>query len=263
MCWKLKSFFLSILDKIAPFKEIRIKQRTEPWINADILDLIRLRDYNLAQFKVTKSSHHLSCFRQLRNKTQNSVRKAKADYFHNKLKEHRNSPKDLWKVLKHLGAPAKQQQNTAPSKIGLVVDDEICFDKLKVAQRFNEYFTSIASTLVDKLPACGRTFGKPYVTNFYKNLKVSNNAFNLAPVSEGEVLSIINNLCASKATGLDEIPAKFLKDGSVQVASPLTHIINLSLHSGVIPTILSVLGLFHSTKKVTKPMKVIIVPFLF
>ena len=32
------------------------------------------------------------------------------------------------------------------------------------------------------------------------------------------------------------MPAKFLKDGSTQVASPLTHIINLSLYSGVIPT---------------------------
>ena len=45
----------------------------------------------------------------------------------------------------------------------------------------------------------------------------------------------MNGLTASKATGLDSLPARFLKDGAEVIACPLAHIINLSLHSSQIP----------------------------
>ena len=39
-----KIVFSNILDSVAPVKEIRLKGRTEPWINNDILEDIRRRD---------------------------------------------------------------------------------------------------------------------------------------------------------------------------------------------------------------------------
>lgn len=39
-----KCWFLEVVDKLAPFKVVRIKQRTEPWINNDILEAIRRRN---------------------------------------------------------------------------------------------------------------------------------------------------------------------------------------------------------------------------
>ena len=42
-------------------------------------------------------------------------------------------------------------------------------------------------------------------------------------------------MSANKATGLDNIPSRFVRDGSSIIASPLTHIINLSLIQGVVP----------------------------
>ena len=43
---------------------------------------------------------------------------------------------------------------------------------------------------------------------------------------------ILHNTSSSKATGLDEIPAKYLKDGSSVISKLLTHIINLSITTG-------------------------------
>ena len=37
-------FFRSILDLVAPIKQVRLKQITEPWMTSDILDNIKLRD---------------------------------------------------------------------------------------------------------------------------------------------------------------------------------------------------------------------------
>ena len=46
-----KDIFHSVLDIVAPLKEVRLKQRTEPWMNSDILQNIRHRDETLNKFR--------------------------------------------------------------------------------------------------------------------------------------------------------------------------------------------------------------------
>ena len=52
--------------------------------------------------------------------------------------------------------------------------------------------------------------------------------------------NILNSINASKATGLDELPARLFKDGSSVVAKPLIHIVNLPVTTGNIPDDLKV-----------------------
>lgn len=46
-----KGMFLEVVDKVAPFKVVRVKQRTESWINDDILKAIRMRNKKYDTFK--------------------------------------------------------------------------------------------------------------------------------------------------------------------------------------------------------------------
>lgn len=56
LAWdRFNSSFLHVLNKFAPLKEIRIKQRTEPWMTDDILKDIRERNDS---FKVFKRSNN-------------------------------------------------------------------------------------------------------------------------------------------------------------------------------------------------------------
>ena len=50
-----KDNLLYILDKLAPVKEVRIKHKTEPWMNNVILENIRTRDRLLYQYKKEKN----------------------------------------------------------------------------------------------------------------------------------------------------------------------------------------------------------------
>ena len=59
--------------------------------------------------------------------------------------------------------------------------------------------------------------------------------FGLVSVTLDQVSSILNSISACKATGLDELLARFIKDGSSVIAKPLTHIVNLSITTGNIP----------------------------
>ena len=51
-------------------------------------------------------------------------------------------------------------------------------------------------------------------------------------IGEEDILKSIHSLNVSKASGLDGLSARFLKDGANQLSSAIAHIINLSLYSG-------------------------------
>ena len=84
---KFKQIFTNILDEIAPIKQIRIKVRTEPWMNNELLELINERDKTLTLSNKDKGNTLLrEKFNMLRNKVQREVKKVKSSYFHNKIK---------------------------------------------------------------------------------------------------------------------------------------------------------------------------------
>ena len=71
--------------------------------------------------------------------------------------------------------------------------------------------------------------------SFYRNKGVFPNSYSFSIVSENKVLKYLNSLGINKATGLDDIPSRFVRDGASSIACPLTNVINLSLIQGVVP----------------------------
>ena len=57
----------------------------------------------------------------------------------------------------------------------------------------------------------------------------------LSNVSEEVIRKILLSLDTSKAAGMDQIPAKFLRDGAEILAFPLRNIINLSIKLSIFP----------------------------
>ena len=128
-------------------------------------------------------------------------------------------------------------KNKGDKTIVLEIDGKLCFDSTKIAQHFNECFTNIASKLVVKLPNCSNMFSvAPSAFQDYYGSKLTNsNKLHLSPVCEEFVEKELLGLNPSKSTGLDSIPARFLRDGASVLKGPLTHIINLSITSGIVP----------------------------
>ena len=181
---------------MAPIKELRIKQRTEPWISNDILRFISERDRAFHDYKKHRTDEKHSHFKTLQNNIQTLIFNAKRNYFKQKLEEEKDS-KSLWRSLKDLGMPSKSCKNTA-SNIGLKIDGEVCFDKLSVAEKFNSFYTTVASKLVAKLPERVNKFGKRFVQSFYLNKGVVPNSYSFSLVSENMVLGYLKILVLRK-----------------------------------------------------------------
>ena len=103
-----------------------------------------------------------------------------------------NRPKKRWHILKEIGASSKGK--TTPKCISLNIENKLCFDNQKAAEYFNDYFTSIASSLVEKLPPCSGRFGDARIIDFYQNQNVSHNMFGLVSVTVDQVSSILNSI---------------------------------------------------------------------
>ena len=216
-----KSIFQTIVDSLAPLKEIRIKQSTAPWKTAEIIHTRSERDKALRKFKHTNYEHNL--YLHLRKEVQYKTKAAKANYYEAQAEENKTNQLDCGQTLKSLDTSSRSKCNT--KNIGLKIDNEMCFDKVKVAEHFNNFFTTVASSLLNKLPQGTGLEGKG----------VTPNAFCLKEVNVDNINIILNSMSANKATGLDDLSPRFVKDGAIVIAPMITHIVNMSIRQGIIP----------------------------
>ena len=127
--------FTGVLDIVSPLKEFRVKQNTEPWMTSEILNLIKERDNLFIQYKQFSRSEDYKHFCLKRNKVQREVKKARSQYFSDKIEENKDDPKKLWKQLKDLGYKGKTQESSTVLKI----ENEICHDSKTIANYINKF----------------------------------------------------------------------------------------------------------------------------
>lgn len=231
---KFRSLFHSTLDDIAPYRDIKIRQQTEPWMTSEILDNIRNRDDLLRTYKRTGNKHQYVQYCKIRNKVQREIKKAKEDYVSGKIEENKKSPKKLWQQLKSLGYSSKRSDSAS---IVLNIAGQVCHNLKEIANQFNTFFTTVASSLVAKLPPAPRIFDVNSILfkQFYSKVTNNNLQLELTHVSEDFIYKELCSLNSFKSTGIDNIPARFVKDGASALAKPITYLVNLSITSGIVP----------------------------
>ena len=83
--------------------------------------------------------------------------------------------------------------------------------------------------LVEKLPIPTKKFGQESVKEFYKPLGLENKNFTFEPTTKQIVLKLLEDINPAKATGIDNLPGRFLKDSATVIAEPITQLCNLSI----------------------------------
>ena len=225
---------VSIIDKIAPYKDLRVKNNTQDWFDEEIAEAIRVRDKRLKKFKSTKLHIDENLYREAKYLALKLIKEKKKQYYKEKLKENIGKPKELWKALKSLGLPSKKG---SISNICLKKDDKINFDDKTNANTFKDFYCNLASDLVEKLPPPSNKFGITSVRNYYQNtIGLFTSKYNFSNVTEDVVLRLLNEMNTDKAAGIDNLSAKFLKDGAVILAKPISKICNLSVKYSIFPT---------------------------
>ena len=133
---------------------------------------------------------------------QRHVKQGKADFLSNKMEENKHNSKKL-------GSNAKSKSSS--QNFVLNINNENCFDSKKIANHFNNFFTHVASNLVNKLPPCPNIFNShsDNFKHFYHERNPNSNKFVLHTVNEDFVFKELSHLNPFKSTGLDNILLNF------------------------------------------------------
>ena len=227
--WEImKAILVRTLDQWAPFVTKRVKGDDCPWLNDLIKKEMNTRDKLMRKARRTKKDIDWSNYKRKRNFVINAIKRAKKLHYTNLLNESASAPEKFWRSIKEI-FPTKSKSQ--PSSCSIIINGEKTCDNKTIANGFCKFFSSAANTLKRKafpLTNCVWKYNKKH------NIRPKT-AFNFTNVPVREVNSHLKKLKRKKATGLDNLPAKFLRDTADSIASPLTHIINLSLQSSVIP----------------------------
>ena len=221
-----------VVNKIAPMKEICIKNNTAEWVDEEVLEGIKTRDKLFRKFKKSRSNIDNTNYKKSRNQLQGLIKRKKRNFVSQKLTENISKPRELWKSLKKLGLPNK---NGPASKICLKTDDEISFDNNENAETFKNFYESLATDLVNKLPLPTNKFNKEKVKEYYKPLNIEGKCFTIKPTTYAIVLKLLEKLNPNKSVGIDNLGGRFLRDGAKVLAKSITELFNLSIEKSTFP----------------------------
>ena len=128
------------------------------------------------------------------------------------------------------------------------------------ANLFNHHFTNIHNTVPLTKPVSSNN-DLLYAENLAKLSNIT--SFSIPFVTVDYVETQLKLLDTTKATGIDNIHAKYLKLSAAVIAPVITHIFNCSIKTSVFPSAFKVAKVISIYKKGTSSTKQIIDPFQF
>ena len=159
------------------------------------------------------------------------IKEAKKVHYDNKISKSYNKIKTTWSIIKkETGSKTQTDEPQSPKVNNIMIQNKKC-----IANVLNEYFTSVAQTIIDDLNN-NKTptnisplyyLGNKYTSTF-KSIKWQY-------VSTAEIRKIIKSLKTKSSHGYDEISTRILKASMPYITSPLTYICNQSLAQGTFP----------------------------
>ena len=229
MCSAWESLMKSLIDHHFPLKKKRIRKQTHPWLDSTVLKVMRTRDQVHKRAKTSLLSSDWNEYKLLRNKVTALNREVRKNYFRNKLEENRDKPKVFWDTLRQV-LPSK---NYITEIDQIVVDCKELIDKHDIANFLNDYFTTIASSLL----ASQQSHGSPVDLQQDGLTSISNHRFKCHAVSENDVFKVLRTTYISKATGEDSIPAKVIRTAASYISNGVANLFNASFQHGRFPPI--------------------------
>ena len=137
-----------ITDKICPLKNFSIKKLSDPWITAEILEIIFEKDRLLNKAKHIKNDNDWILAKNARNETNITIRNSKADFVKENLELHKNNSKLFWKNTNSI---LPQKNNKKNNFINLTDDNDILIvSNTQSSNYINNFFTSIGPKLATK-----------------------------------------------------------------------------------------------------------------
>ena len=222
---------MDVIDKIAPFKEIRIKGNSKAWFGSDTMERINIREKLRKKYKKSGLQIDYENFKNAQKQAKHIIKTKKCEYVKDQLKANIAKPSKLWKVLKSLGISSKE---STEGKICLKENDVTYFEPKETSGIFKKFYENLAQSLVNQLPPAPNKYNMNSTRVYYDKFSITN-TLNLQVIDPIMILDMLSKTNITKAPGMDKLSGTFIRDGAELISGPLTQIINLSIRTSKFP----------------------------
>ena len=234
--------FSQTIDSNCKLEKPRLSKRNpinNPWITDGIIEAVLTKEKLYDDWTSAKKTKELSLeqievyhtkFTNYRRCLKHVIKTQKNSYNCTKIMEHQGDSKKTWQVINELRGKCRKI-----IKPQFSVDGVRITERRIIANKFNEYFASIASKLNDEAEGKSETEQLPSFAEFMP--KTNPNSIYLAECSEQEVSEIISGLENSKAS---DFPIRVIKHLSQILSPALAKHYNRLMSAGNFPATLKI-----------------------
>lgn len=219
-----KQLFLECVNKHAPLHVKRARASKSPWITPYLKKRMHDRDILKLKASRSKDANDWLQFKKCRNLVNNEIKKAKELYYKRALDENEGNSRQTWKIVNEL--TSRKTNNCCIKEIKS--NGNSIYGPPELADAFNDHFSSIGPKLASQIYSNNGPSHLHY-------LEGTDKRFELKCTDPSRVFSLLSKLCKSKATGLDMISARLLRECADLIADPMCSIFNQSIRSGIFP----------------------------
>ena len=229
----MKKFSL-IFDEHFPQKiarQTRAKTPRSEWITSGLIKSCNKKSILYKKYIKNPSPETKNKYIRYRNKLKSILRKAEKDYYGNKFKQFQGNLTKTWKLLGNI------LNKNKPSSIitEFLKDGSLITDPQEIAEHFNDFFVNIGEKLANSIPTASTVF-----SSYLSDTESYKDSFAFFLTDATEIIAIVNRFNDKSSYGVDNIPINILKKCIMQVAEPLSALINSSILSGRVPDSLKI-----------------------
>jgi hypothetical protein len=185
------------------------------------------------------------CYKQYCRILTRVISAAKRAHYNRMILKSNNKVKSTWRIINEEKGNIKRNKGIHSIMIG----KKVITIQEKIATAFNKYFLSIADYIIPEnnnhtnlgianpINYLVKTFSRPF------------NKINWKYATSYEIEKIIRSLKTKNTSRYDEIANRIIKSSSEYIISPLAHICNVILNTGIFPERLKFARLNQYLKK--------------
>ena len=225
--------------KLANPKSTKRNPINNPWITDSIIDAIAVKEELYDKWTSSKKQKEFSPegdpalefkFKAYRRCLKHVIKTQKNNYLRGKVLEHVGDSKKTWEVINEIRGISKKS-----IKSQFKIDGVRITERRVIANKFNQYFVSIASKMNEEVDGNTKIEPLPKFTDFMP--KQNAKSIFMYECTEEEISKIISELQNGKAS---DFPIHVIKKLSHILSPVLNHHFNHLMTIGKFPTILKV-----------------------
>ena len=235
--WFTSALLSDIIDEHAPVKSKIVSKRSVPYMNTKLRKALYNR--NMARNKFQKyGKEYWELNRYHRNNVVSIRKESMTIYFQKNCSK---QDKHFWSTISPFFSDKKfRNGNTITIKDG----DDTISDPVKVSEVFNDYFSTIASSIgfQDDIDSAENAIQKhsshPSVKKITERYFNRLDTFHFKTVDSEHVSLLLKQIDPKKATGFDNIPGKLIRLAYRELSLPITILLNESIVKQSFPSIM-------------------------